>query len=82
MIDHLEMMKSRGIRSFYISTMNESRRFVEETSKIYREALVQVFENRNGFDPPAARKELEALSTYGFANGFYFCKPGHTFVTP
>jgi len=81
MMDHLHGMKKRGIRHFYINTWNESPEYVQTVSRVYREALTSVFRGSDGFDRAAATDRLARLSQFGFANGFYFSKPGWEFVS-
>lgn len=77
MIEYVPELIKAGIDSFKIEGRRRDPKYIEVTSRCYREAIDSVYAgNFTKVKAMAWKSELEKVYNRGYSTGFYFSKPG------
>lgn len=80
MIEHIDDLLSQGVENFHIQSHGESKEFIENTGKIYKEVITQCL-NKEVASLENKIEILTHLSHEGLCNGYYFGASGREYYT-
>jgi putative protease len=72
----LDKIVNIGIDSFKIEGRNKSEYYVAQTSRVYRKAIDDYFDNPKSWSPDKYTQELSTLQNRGYTLGFFDGLPG------